>query len=1505
MQPAPELDRPFPPTLRNASAVTLLSFHWMTDTVSTGRLRSLEHEDILPLADRFRTRQTGHSTFQPLWKHENDRAHGSLLRTLFRAFGKRLLLGGLLKAANDVCIFVSPMLLRLIIQHLQERDAGAHAPLHGLGLAFALFITYSCQSLVFNQYFNIISTVQVQLRGALVSAVFEKSCRLSPESRASYTSGQIQNLMSTDSRTVADVVLYIHMLWSAFEQILVAMTLLVNLMGALPTFAGILFIIATMPLQGMLVAAIKSLREKASSRTDERVKNVAEAIKGIKLVKLYAWELSFVKRILGARARELEYLRKMSLTQAWSTTIVSSLPTMLTIVVFTAYAATGRTLNAAVVFPAIALFNVIRPPLLFFPNTIINAARAAASLSRLEKFLKAEELTPISDGPHALDQESMEAAEIDLASENASFAWDPSISLSAPTLSAVSFSVPRGSLVAVVGPTGGGKSSLLAGLLGELPIIAGKIGVRRGRSVAFCDQVPFIQNATVRDNILFGMPFDEGHYHRTVKACCLLSDFKLLPAGDLTEIGGRGVNLSGGQRARVSLARAVYSRADICLLDDPLSAVDAHVGKSIFKDCIVSMLQGKTRMLTTNHVHFAASSDVDYVAVVSHGTVLEFGKRKDLLADPNSEFARLVEAAGEMGTGDIEESPTEDIEAEETNLGHREDINGHSGVIDATGSIKKAPLSTDKGVLDKSETESLLDSNTMAKYGTVEAGKLTKRETKEKGRVEVKHYISYFISMGVWQWVVPIFLFALTSQLCTLGVNVWLSVWSEESMAADRHDRTAFNLAVFCVLGLFAVAVASGSAFSLAFGTIRASVVIHEKLLFSVFGAPSSFFNSTPEGRLVNRFNSDMDKVDSTLGPTMQSLLRLLLGLSFTLGLILWATPAFIFFVIPVAAICLYVQEFYRKSSVDLRRLEALARSPLYSHFGETLDGVVTIRAYGVVTRATHISDLYTDMLNKTTYASSSANRWISVRLESLGTVLIFGATILALFAPPGQLSASMSGLVLSYVMQILGGMTWSVRQFTETESQMSAIERVAEYSQPPFKQEEPGGLESFLEEQELSSRDEMSLDSKGLISEEKLVQLQHSMRARRSRWPKKGRVEFIDVEMRYRADLAPALQAVSFVVEPGEHVGIVGRTGAGKSSAIQCLFRLYELQGGRIVIDGVDIATLRLFDLRSSLGIIPQEPVCFSGTVRSNLDMFGEHDESSVREALVACGLQATMAEKVDLDYVIAEGGSNLSVGQRQLLCLGRALLRDSQVLVLDEATSSVSQETDAQIQQTLREEMGHCTVLTVAHRLHTVVQCDRIIVMERGQVAEMGRPAELLERGGMFTDLVNETGASTAAHLKYLASVPREGTTNASDNKRDTKASAVRDGIGVGRCREGGWNISLSRRVRQAFHEMRSALLEARSAGTEAALAEENVDGGEWREMLCVMVDKLNVLSENLGTERTGSSDRSSHVTGEAAQEVVVGGGPEGSGMPGREKRDSDENLHFRDLSGQRGRM
>lgn len=485
-------------------------------------------------------------------------------------------------------------------------------------------------------------------------------------------------------------------------------------------------------------------------------------------------------------------------------------------------------------------------------------------------------------------------------------------------------------------------------------------------------------------------------------------------------------------------------------------------------------------------------------------------------------------------------------------------------------------------------------------------------------------------------------------------------------------------------------------------------------------------------------------QVDNTIAFTLQTIIRLFCSVCGTVLLILYATPAFVFVMVPVSFAFVLVQSYYRQSAVDLRRLESVSRSPLYAHFGETLDGVMTLRAYGSVPRMLRLNQMYTDKYQSASYASQSAIRWLSCRLELLAALLTFTAASLCVLAG-SRLSPEVSALSLSYSMQMVMSLSWSVRQVTEAESQFSAVEQIAEFDSPPHPQEEKTTEE--LDDSYMES-------SRGLVTRGFIRNLECRGSGRTSRWPRLGTVSFRDVKMRYRPELDLCLKGLTMDIDPGSTVGLVGRSGAGKSSLVSTLFRIVELESGSILIDGKNIADMRLEDLRSSLGIIAQSPMLFSGTIRSNLDMSGSYSDESVDAALDHCGLRGTTNKPISLDTEVHENGSNMSLGQRQLLCLGRVLLRDSKICVLDEATSAVDVDTDRRMGETIRREMSNCTLFVVAHRLHTIMGCDKVCVMDYGRVAEFGSPVELLDQpGSMFSSLVNETGPATAALLRKIA--------------------------------------------------------------------------------------------------------------------------------------------------------
>ncbi|CAN8073100.1 unnamed protein product [Agarophyton chilense] len=1326
-----------PPTVFNTSAFSLLSFQWVTPLISTAFSRPLQHDDINPLHPTLCSHASS-NRFQSVWNAQfgqssNERPP-SLVRCLRITFGIPLIIAAIPKLFAEITNMFTPILLRSIIQYLQSQSHQTTSTAHGLYLAFYLFLLNMFSTIMAQQFFLRVYAAKTALHGTLVHSLFQKTVKLSPNSRSLYESGHIQNMMSTDCRIVSSVAIYMHELWAAMLQVCVTLVLLVQLLGWVPTASCLSLVLLGIPLQSYIIQKTTKLAKSVSHMTDQRVNIISEVIKSIKLIKLYAWEIPFLRRIDDARLQELQTLRSVHFLNVWNFLVTSGLSTALTVVAFAAYVALGHPLDAAVVFPAIALFDIMWPAMLYFPRVLVNLAKSISSLSRLQKFLSAEE---VHDATNHRNQHNLTEISKNIAFDfrETVFRWGRDDS--AGSLYTNSFFIPEGSLVAVVGSTAGGKSTLLAGMLGELDIVSGEFFQSTSPKVSFCDQVPFIPNATVRDNILFGKLYDKKLYETTISACCLLPDFRNLPAGDATEIGSRGVNLSGGQRARVALARAVYHEPDICLMDDPLSAVDAIVGRHLFEKCLVSQMRGKTRILATNHLHVAASQHVDMVIVVHDGCVVETGPRSYLLRDHNSEFSKLLNKSKVTPYRVVESAELGAVSRQqkfEENLAKKS-----PGAHGVTLEYSTTPLIKD-------EKMKLLPKQQNANCETVENGKLTTEETKEEGAVKVHYLLDYLLNMNLVQWVLPIAFFKIMELTVAAGVDVWMSIWSENY----RRASVQWYMFVFMVLGSTSVLFGGVSVFCLASGSLKASLRIHRQLTLSVLRAPISFFDTTPEGRLMNRFNNDIDRVDTEIAFKAKDLCSLLALMTIRFSLLLWAIPWFVLVLVAIIYVLWIIQQYFRRATVDLKRLEALSFSPLYSHFAETIDGVVTIRAFKDLPRVVYANSVHTDLMLANTYATTYARRWLSMRMNTVGCLLTLVTTIALMNSPSSRVSPSMKGLLLSYVVSAVRIMRWTIKGVTDLESQLSSMERISEYSSKSFVKEEenPSVVPPWTHADQGGNQENYCVDRPG--TENPCV---HELPPMDKAWPDKGLIVFERVSMRYRPDLEPALKSVSFRIESGEHVGIVGRTGAGKSTVIQTLFRLHKLMGGCINIDGVDISSLSLQDLRSRIGVIPQEPVCFSGTIRTNLDMLNCYPEHEVRRVFELCGL--AQSTKVGLDHEVSEGGANLSVGQRQLLCLGRALLRQSKVVVLDEATSSVSAEIDSCIQETIRKEMDGCTVLIVAHRLDTVMSCDRIMVMQSGRVAEYGRPRDLLAKDSFLNELVDETGPDAAVRLRALAGV------------------------------------------------------------------------------------------------------------------------------------------------------
>uniref|UniRef100_A0A8C4VJS7 Canalicular multispecific organic anion transporter 1 n=1 Tax=Gopherus evgoodei TaxID=1825980 RepID=A0A8C4VJS7_9SAUR len=1196
-----------------------------------------------------------------------------LAKALIRTFVGNLLKSVAFKVVHDLLVFVSPQLLKLLISFVADPTAYAW---QGYLYALLLFVTALVQSLCLQQYFQLCFVLGMSLRTALMAAVYKKALTVSNATRKEYTQGETVNLMSADTQRFMDLATFIHQLWSAPLQIALSIIFLWWELGP-SVLAGIGVMVLLIPINAVLATKARRIQMKNMKNKDQRMKIMNEILSGIKILKLFAWEPSFERQVGEIRVRELKGLLHFTNLQAFSIFIFSCAPFLVSVASFAVYVMVDEknVLDAQKAFTSISLFNILRFPMATLPLVI--SSLTAVSTERLERYLGSGNLDPsaIKCDPSVAAQRCSESQ------------------LSRP--SRVTLDIKPGHLVAVVGAVGSGKSSLVSAVLGEMENLKGHINIQG--SVAYVPQQAWIQNATLKDNILFGSDLDEARYQQVVEACALLPDLKLLPGGDLTEIGEKGINLSGGQKQRVSLARAVYSDADIYLLDDPLSAVDAHVGKHLFDQVLGpdGLLQGKTRILVTHSVSFLPRTDE--IVVLVAGAVSEQGSYSTLLANGGA-FAQLlstygsqegstpegeatVGAAEEQDDG-VPETSTEDMPADIVTMTLKREASIHHQISSRTSPFPSLSL--------RSCVRGACGGWTPWDAATGCAAL----------QVKFSLYLRYLHAVG-WGFSAWVFITYVAQYAAFMGSNLWLSDWTDDSL---RYWNQTYPTSQRDMrIGVFG-----------ALGTVQAAFLLAGallQLLSNILRVPMSFFDTTPTGRIVNRFAKDIFTVDETIPMSFRSWLTCFLGIISTLLMICLATPYFALIIIPlIIELFLWSQRYYVSTSRQLRRLDSVTRSPIYSHFGETVSGLSVIRAYGHQERFLQHNDRIVDMNQKSVYSWIVSNRWLAVRLEFVGNLVVFSAALLAVITRD-NLGSGIVGLSISSALNITQTLNWLVRMTSELETNIVAVERVREYTE--------------------------------VENEAQWVTAQRPPPG----WPTKGEIQITDYQVRYRPGLELVLHGLTCDIGSTEKVGVVGRTGAGKSSLTNCLFRILEAAGGKIVIDGVDISTIGLHDLRQSLTIIPQDPVLFSGTLRMNLDPFDQHSDEEIWKALELAHLKTYVLDLPErLSHQVSEAGENLSVGQRQLLCLARALLRKSKILILDEATAAVDLETDHLIQTTIRSEFANCTVLTIAHRLHTIMDSNRVMVLQAGRIVEYDSPERLLQQQGLFSTMAKDAGIASA---------------------------------------------------------------------------------------------------------------------------------------------------------------
>ncbi|XP_072319130.1 ATP-binding cassette sub-family C member 10 [Eucyclogobius newberryi] len=1227
----------------------------------------------------------------------------SLVNALHKAFGLKYYMLGLLQVTVNVLTFCGPLLLSSLVNFIEEKDAPVST---GAWCVFGLFASTLLTSLLRNVYVFQISKVSLSARAALVSSLYSKALRVCGSGLGGLSLGEVVNLMSTDTDRVVNFFNSFHELWSLPFRFAISLYLLYLQVG-MAFLGGLIVALLLVPFNKFLASQIISNNKEMLKYKDSRVKLMTEILFGIRVIKFYHWEPHFTARVCECRAKELSHLKKLKYLDALCVYTWAALPVVISILTFVTYTLMGHALTAAKVFTTLALVGQLIVPLNAFAWVVNGVLEAKVSLDRIQKFFKLKNqdlqshyalICPEDDQTCILlnqgtfswqSPDQTQALNQDLDQDYGSESPEREAKGSL-LLQGLDLHVTKGSLIVIVGKVGSGKSSLLAALAGELNRLSGILFVA-GRDLGFglASQESWIQHASVRDNVLFGKDYDPEFYQRVVEACALSDDLNVLPNGDRTEVGENGVTLSGGQKARLALARAVYMDKEIYLLDDPLAAVDADVAEHLMKRCVMDLLKEKTRILCTHRIEFVDKADL--VILMEDGKIINTG--------PPSEIVPLVEVAPKTRKNENRKNENDDADPEEE---------GEEGSLsplsvprdsDSSGAEQKVV-----GGLAWSVYRSYWRSVGATLASSVLLSLLLMQATKNVSDWWLSYWISQLRNNGSRSFNDSSSAVFISPQLLLFShhqlVSPLLSLQSLNNLSSD----VKFYLTVYGGIAVANTVFTALRAFLFAYGAIRAATTVHSRLLDRVLKATVSFFDTTPLGRILNRFSSDVYSIDDSLPFILNILLANVFGLLGILAVMSAGLPWILVPLVPLALLYYRVQSFYRHTSRELKRLCSLTLSPLYSHFSETITGLATIRASRSSARFQEESVRRLEQNQRCLFVSNAATQWLYIRLQFIGVAVVTGLAAIAVVQHQYKsVDPGLVGLSLSYALSITLLLADLISSFTQTEMQMVSVERTEEYCTdlPTEPQDHTSDLPPG--------------------------------------WPEQGWVEFRSVVLCYREGLPNALEAVSLVVRPGEKVGIVGRTGSGKSSLFLALFRMVELTQGQILLDGLDISTVGLHQLRSRLAIIPQDPFLFSGSVRQNLDPCDRHSEQQLQDVLEQCHLSATVHRIGGLDAEVGERGKSFSVGQRQLLCLARALLTQAKVLCIDEATASVDQKTDKLLQQTIRETFRDKTVLTIAHRINTILDCDRVLVMGAGQVLEFDSPSVLCQNeSSMFHRLV-----------------------------------------------------------------------------------------------------------------------------------------------------------------------
>lgn len=1228
-----------------AGVFSRLIMNWTFGLLKLGNTRPLETTDI----DNVRKVDSADHQQEVLHEYINSVYNTSdkysLLKTIIRCYKWELLTLTSIGVFSSFLEFSTPVFVALLENYLNSND-----PLwKGVSILIYLLLTKVFHCLVANQYDFQDRILSLHVKSALSCEIYEKLLKISVNSISqnkedSLSYGKIVNLIQVDVESITYGIISIMNLiilpftWG-FGFYLIFVT--IGWQGGVTSTA---IIIILMIFNLLLGRKMSSTRKELMEKKDVRMKACNELLSNIRIFKVYGWEEKLAERIYEARELELKKQLIMFVIQTLSIFISWGAQNYIATGVIVTLVLSGKTLTPTNVYAGLAIVRVVKNSLYIIPNIINSFIETKISLTRIQDYLRAKDQIVYIEKRY-----SGNAVDI----KNSSFTWDikqeksddGELQVTKRTLKDINLEVNKGELLVVVGKFASGKSSLLQSLIPNMVLMAGEdSSVSINGKVAYCNQESWIMNKTIRDNILFYKEMNEEKYSEVLRVCLLESDLDIFPGGDLTEIGERGINLSGGQKARISIARSVYADTDIYLFDDPLAALDQYVGKTLFEQCILKHLKGKTRILVTNNQQYL--SHADRILVFNNGEIVQTGI-----------FSELSQQTGFFS---------------------------QEVMVD----MKQAEL--EEGLETKKPSTTL----------NLKEKKLIDSEERAIGSVKLSVYLTYAMYAGGWTVIFLGVLFMVLWQVDRMYTDIYLADWTDQS-AKEQDRKMVQNIVIYSVGSFFInifILFRAGNNF---LAGLRAARIMFKQMMEALLNASIPlFYDVNPMGRVLNRFSKDQNSVDSVvIGAFNWSLAQVFQAFMY-ITFCIYTVPVVILTVPITLYLARRVQNFYLESSRELTRLESISRSPIVQHFSETLNGLSTIRAFRY---EENFKSQYYSLFNQNTalnFYKTGCSCWVSIMFEVISDIVLACSTLIIIFSRD-SIDPGLAGACLTYAMMLPEGIYYSMSALSSLENSMVSVERV--HNMKTIEKEE---------------------ERKG-FKDELLIQ---------KSWPQQGQIEFMNFSARYRPNTDLILKNLTFIIKENEKIGVMGRTGSGKSSLVNALFRVIPADAGAILIDNIDIAEIGLNLLRQKLCVIPQDPALFRGKLRENIDPLLQFTDESILNTL----------KKVELDlgieFEISDGASNLSVGQKQLICIARALLRGSKIVVLDEATASIDFKTDILIQEIIKVEFKMCTVLTIAHRINSILESDRILVLDNGMVAEFDTPEKLRNNNGVFCKLTSQ---------------------------------------------------------------------------------------------------------------------------------------------------------------------